>query len=63
MPRGSKKDVIVKMSFGSGESEKNFTIKNRYDILNARLELFDYEVGTVTVLRDGEEVSLTMTRG
>ena len=55
------KDIIIKMSFGT-DSEKEFTVNNRYDLLNARLELYNYSNGVVTVLRDGEEINLTLTR-
>ncbi|MBO4412599.1 MAG: trypsin-like peptidase domain-containing protein [Clostridia bacterium] len=56
------KDVITKFVFGT-ETTKEFTINNRYDLLNARLELYNYQTATVTVLRDGEEVNLTLNRG
>lgn len=56
-------DIITKIVFGSASTTKEFTINNRYDLLNARLELYNYQTATVTVIRNGEEVNLTLTRG
>ena len=56
-------DIIVEIKFSGLSAEEVFAINNTYDFLYARLRLHEYNSATVKVLRDGEEINLTLTKG
>ena len=56
-------DKIIEIKYTGLSSEEVFAINNTYDLLYARLRLHHYNSATVKVVRDGVELTLTLTKG
>ena len=56
-------DKIIEIKYTGLSSEEVFVINNTYDLLYARLRLHHYNSAAVKVVRDGVELTLTLTKG